>query len=121
PRHAAQFPVQFPYSTPGFWQRLIAPLGPENPGRTGNGTTDPTNGGCGPPASGRPDASFRLGEAAPGNRIGQLLEHRDGVFPADAGVRDALAVGERLARLQVLPPGHQVALDHEPEDPVLAA
>src|SRR5690606_3824358 len=71
------------------------------------------------PAAPAGRASVALGESSLSHGVGELLEHRDGVLPAHAGIRDALAVHERLARLEILPAGDEMALDHQAEDPVV--
>ena len=53
-------------------------------------------------------------------RLGELPEHLHRLLPADAGVGDALPVGERLPLDDVLASGDQVALDHHPHHRVLA-
>src|SRR5215831_11117699 len=74
-------------------------------------------------AGGPPDVSRAqpaLATALPdGGR--QLLEQGGGGVPAQAGVGDALAVGQRPVRLDVLPPLDEVALDHHPDDRGVAA
>src|SRR6266536_2790185 len=51
---------------------------------------------------------------------GEGLEDADRVLPTDAAVGDALAVGELLARHEVLTARHEVALDHDSEDALVA-
>src|SRR2546430_632519 len=46
----------------------------------------------------------------------QRVEDLHRVVPAEAGVGDALAEAQRLARLQLLAPFHQVRLDHHAHD-----
>ena len=46
------------------------------------------------------------------NRIRQLAQDGFGIFPADAGVGHALAVGQRFAAFQALIAFHQVAFNH---------
>src|SRR4249919_1744175 len=58
----------------------------------------------------------RCPRAPPRYRAGQLVQHRNGGVPTQAGVGDALPAGERAAGLQVLPPLDQVALDHHADD-----
>ena len=57
------------------------------------------NAGAPPPPASAPRGACRRAGAA---RLGEALEQRHGVVPADAGVGDALAVRERLARHEVL-------------------
>src|SRR5215831_11190295 len=67
--------------------------------------------------------SGRVGQQHPAltDGIGQVAHHADGRVPADAGVGDAHAVGERLPGKQILAPGVDVALDHRADDPAIAA
>ena len=46
---------------------------------------------------------------------GELLEQRVGLVPVDAGVGNALAVGERLTGNELLRAGNQIALEHHPD------
>src|SRR5487761_1656170 len=48
------------------------------------------------------------------------LEHLHRCRPIDAPIRDALPVEQRLAGDEVLPPGDEVALDHDTADPSVA-
>src|SRR5581483_7914848 len=54
-------------------------------------------------------------------RGGERVDQSSAVFPANTGVGDALAVGQRFSRDQILAPGFQMALDHDAEDARVAA
>ena len=54
-------------------------------------------------------------------RFRQLLQQRFRVFPADAGVGDALPVDERFAGFEFLRAFDQMAFDHHAEDVLLAS
>src|SRR5439155_17895411 len=53
-------------------------------------------------------------------RLGELLEHRHGLVPADARVGDALTVGESRSIRELLTAFHQEALEHHADDAALA-
>ena len=58
--------------------------------------------------------------APPARRRGQILEERLGLGPTDAGVRDALTIDQWMAWRLILTPGHQMALDHQPQNPPIS-
>src|SRR6266540_1241267 len=63
---------------------------------------------------------FGFYQPALAHGLGEILEQRYAVLPADAGVGDALAVYERLSRHQVLASRLEVRFDHDAEDALLA-
>ena len=66
------------------------------------------------------DSSFAAHQTAPTHPLGKRLQHREALIPADAAIGHALAVGERLARAQILASGHQMAFNHDAEDAAVA-
>src|SRR3954468_23620489 len=65
-------------------------------------------------------ALLTIGEAAVPHAVGERLEQRDRLVPAQARIRDGNAVRERLPRHQVLAAGVEVALHHHSHDAVVA-
>ena len=45
-----------------------------------------------------------------------MTQQRFGIFPANAGVSDALAEYKWFAQFDILPAGYQMAFDHDPKD-----
>src|SRR5581483_4341337 len=62
----------------------------------------------------------RCFEAPAAHRVGEGVEQRAALFPADAGVRNALPVDEIFPRDQILASGFQMALDHDAENRAVA-
>src|SRR5688572_29430360 len=58
---------------------------------------------------------FRL-DPALAHGLRELFQEGTSLFPADAAVRDAHAILQRLARHEVLPTGLQMAFHHDAED-----
>src|SRR2546428_14061878 len=54
------------------------------------------------------------------DRLGEILEQRNAVLPADAGIGDALAVYQRFSRNQALASRLVGRFDHEGADAVFA-
>src|SRR5258708_19627738 len=63
---------------------------------------------------------FGLHQPALAHRLGEILEQRHAVLPADAGIGDALAVYERLSRTEVLAPRLEIPFHHHADDPLFA-
>src|SRR6267154_182554 len=63
---------------------------------------------------------FGLHQPALAHRLGEILEQRHAVLPADAGIGDALAVYERLSRNEILASRLEVRFHHEADDAVFA-
>src|SRR5258708_19170451 len=64
---------------------------------------------------------FGLHQPALAHRLGQILEQRHAVLPADAGICDALGVYERLSRHEVLAARLEMRFDHDADDTVFSA
>src|SRR5258708_21600912 len=74
---------------------------------------------CAEGGDGRLVLGFEQLHATLAHGLGKGIEQFAAVFPADAGVGNALAVDERLARHQVLAAGFEMAFEHDTEYAVL--
>src|SRR5205085_9709530 len=60
-------------------------------------------------------------EPPPTHGVGEFLQQRHRFFPADASIRDALAVDEFLAWQEILTSTFQMAFDQDTNDPTVTA
>src|SRR6056297_1735675 len=59
---------------------------------------------------------YTTASATDPHRLGEPMNDRSAVIPADAGIRDALTVGQRLVGNHVLSPGDQMTLDRRADN-----